>query len=104
MVAAGDRLERGRRSDAGSADSGPQSVRWMRGDSCFSRDGMRCWGEFGDATHSIFDFIALGLGVPPLPLWAHGEPAEMPAPHFFSPGTRSRPATGTPFARGEERQ
>jgi len=28
-------------------------------------------------------FAALGLGVPPLPLWAHGEPAEMPAPHFF---------------------
>jgi hypothetical protein len=25
------------------------------------------------------NFVALGLGVPPLPLWAHGEPAAMPA-------------------------
>jgi hypothetical protein len=33
---------------------------------------------------------ALGLGVPPLPLWAHGEPAAMPALLFFS-GTVEAP-------------
>src|SRR6266498_3829123 len=31
------------------------------------------------------NFMALGLGVPPLPLWAHGEPAAMPALLFFAP-------------------
>lgn len=30
-----------------------------------------------------YNFVALGLGVPPLPLWAHGEPAAMPALLFF---------------------
>ncbi len=31
------------------------------------------------------NLLALGLGVPPLPLWAHGEPAAMPALLFFAP-------------------
>ncbi len=33
------------------------------------------------------NFDALGLGVPPLPLWAHGEPAAMPALLFSGPRT-----------------
>src|SRR6266542_4940441 len=36
------------------------------------------------------NFMALGLGVPPLPLWAHGEPAAMPALLFLDAATRER--------------
>jgi hypothetical protein len=38
-----------------------------------------------DASGKHNNFVALGLGVPPLPLWAHGEPAAMPALLFFHP-------------------
>ena len=43
---------------------------------------MRSWAP-GFDENGTRTFEALGLGVPPLPLWAHEEPAEMPAPHFF---------------------
>ena len=41
--------------------------------------------------HAAYYFgVALGLGVPPLPLWAHGEPAAMPALLFFGTQARAR--------------
>ncbi len=54
---------------------------WVPGPAicCASRAGMRCSGPEVDWSGDDDNLVALGLGVPPLPLWAHGEPAEMPA-------------------------
>jgi hypothetical protein len=45
---------------------------------------MLGWGVDEGGARDKFE--ALGLGVPPLPLWAHGEPAAMPALLFFALG------------------
>jgi hypothetical protein len=43
------------------------------------------------------DSMTLGLGVPPLPLWAHGEPAAMPALFFFLSGAAAPIRLGPPI-------
>jgi len=88
----------------GSGFQGPESeehaagrrARWLL---FLSRNEML--GSGVDAVGVLDNFEALGLGVPPLPLWAHGEPAEMPALLFFflalpSRGSLAGPARGAP--------
>jgi len=81
----------------GSGFQGPESeehaagrrARWLL---FLSRNEML--GSGVDAVGALDNFEALGLGVPPLPRWAHGEPAEMPALLFFPCLAQPRIARG----------